>query len=101
MTSDPNTHSRVATSRLCAAATFELALVASRPAVSEPRAANATKPLLDAVHANAAKAARDAGGSNVEIVGFIAHIEINTLINCVNEVLETEIDFPRSRWPAA
>jgi uncharacterized peroxidase-related enzyme len=53
------------------------------------------------VEANAVRAVRDAGYSDAEIVEIIAHVALNTLTNYVNEVLETEIDFPRADRLAA
>jgi uncharacterized peroxidase-related enzyme len=47
------------------------------------------------VQADAVKSVRAAGYSDAEIVEIIAHVALNTLTNYVNEVLETEIDFPR------
>jgi len=48
-----------------------------------------------AVGPDAVKAVRDAGYSDAEIVEIVAHVALNTLTNYVNEVLGTEIDFPR------
>ncbi len=39
-------------------------------------------------------AVKAAGYSDGEIVEIIAHVALNTLTNYVNEVLDTEIDFP-------
>lgn len=40
-------------------------------------------------------AVRSAGFGDAEIVEIIAHVALNTLTNYMNEVLETEIDFPQ------
>lgn len=53
------------------------------------------------VQAEAVKSVRDAGYTDAEIVEIIAHVALNTLTNYVNEVLETEIDFPRADRLAA
>lgn len=39
-------------------------------------------------------AVRSAGFSDGEIVEIVGHVALNTLTNYVNEVLDTEIDFP-------
>lgn len=51
--------------------------------------------LRGAVGPDGVEAVRDAGYSDAEIVEIIAHVALNTLTNYVNEVLGTEIDFPR------
>ena len=40
-------------------------------------------------------AVKAAGYSDAEIVEIVAHVALNTLTNYVNEVLGTEVDFPR------
>ena len=40
------------------------------------------------------KAVKAAGYSNAEIVEIVLHVALNTLTNYVNEVAQTEIDFP-------
>ncbi|MCB1950150.1 peroxidase-related enzyme [Nitrosomonas sp.] len=40
------------------------------------------------------QAARNAGYSDAEIVEIIGNVALNTLTNYINEVLDTEIDFP-------
>lgn len=37
---------------------------------------------------------RAAGYSDAEIVEIVAHVALNTLTNYINEVFETEVDFP-------
>jgi len=37
---------------------------------------------------------KSAGFDNAQIVEIIAHVALNTLTNYINEVLDTEIDFP-------
>jgi uncharacterized peroxidase-related enzyme len=54
-----------------------------------------------AVGPDGVEAVRDAGYSDAEIVEIIAHVALNTLTNYVNEVLGTEIDFPRADRLAA
>lgn len=44
---------------------------------------------------------RTAGYSDAEIVEIIAHVALNTLTNYVNEVLDTDIDFPAAATLAA
>ena len=39
-------------------------------------------------------AVREAGYSDAEIMEIVAHVALNTLTNYVNEVAQTEIDFP-------
>ena len=39
---------------------------------------------------------KSAGYDDAQIVEIIAHVALNTLTNYVNEVLETEIDFPKT-----
>jgi uncharacterized peroxidase-related enzyme len=41
------------------------------------------------------QAVKAAGYSNSEIVEIVLHVALNTLTNYVNEVAQTEIDFPR------
>jgi AhpD family alkylhydroperoxidase len=38
--------------------------------------------------------ARNAGWSDAEVVEIVVHVALNTLTNYVNEVAQTEIDFP-------
>lgn len=38
---------------------------------------------------------KTAGYSNAEIVEIVLHVALNTLTNYINEVAQTEIDFPR------
>ena len=40
------------------------------------------------------EAVRRAGYSDAEIVEIVTHVGLNTLTNYINEVLDTEIDFP-------
>ena len=40
------------------------------------------------------QAVKDAGFSSAEIMEIIVHVALNTLTNYVNEVAQTEIDFP-------
>ena len=40
-------------------------------------------------------AVKAAGYSNAEIVEIVLHVALNTLTNYVNEVAQTEIDFPQ------
>jgi uncharacterized peroxidase-related enzyme len=47
------------------------------------------------------QAVRNAGYSDAEIVEIILHVALNTLTNLVNNVLETEIDFPAPNAKAA
>ena len=42
-----------------------------------------------------------AGYSDAEIVEIVAHVALNTLTNYVNEVLDTEVDFPVVETKAA
>ena len=44
---------------------------------------------------------RTAGYSDAEIVEIIVHVALNTLTNYVNEVLDTDIDFPAAATLAA
>ena len=53
------------------------------------------------VEAASVQRVKDAGYSDAEIVEIIAHVALNTLTNYVNEVLETEIDFPAADTLAA
>lgn len=39
-------------------------------------------------------AVRDAGYSDAEVMEIVVHVALNTLTNYVNEVAQTEIDFP-------
>jgi alkylhydroperoxidase family enzyme len=40
------------------------------------------------------RAVKDAGYSDAEVMEIVAHVALNTLTNYVNEVAQTEIDFP-------
>jgi uncharacterized peroxidase-related enzyme len=42
----------------------------------------------------AVRAVKGAGYSNAEVMEIVAHVALNTLTNYVNEVAQTEIDFP-------
>lgn len=42
----------------------------------------------------AVRAVRDAGYSDAQLVEIVVHVALNTLTNYVNEVAQTEIDFP-------
>jgi uncharacterized peroxidase-related enzyme len=42
----------------------------------------------------AVRAVKDAGYSDAEVMEIVAHVALNTLTNYVNEVAQTEIDFP-------
>jgi len=44
---------------------------------------------------------KSAGYDEAQIVEIIAHVALNTLTNYINEVLETDIDFPHSANIAA
>ncbi|HMV12903.1 hypothetical protein [Nitrosomonas sp.] len=46
----------------------------------------ASLPLLDAVKAT--------GYNQAEIVEIVLHVALNTLTNYINEIAQTEIDFP-------
>ena len=46
-------------------------------------------------------AVKSAGYDEAQIVEIIAHVALNTLTNYINEVLETDIDFPHSANMAA
>ena len=37
---------------------------------------------------------KDAGYSEAEVMEIVVHVALNTLTNYVNEVAQTEIDFP-------
>jgi uncharacterized peroxidase-related enzyme len=47
------------------------------------------------------QAVRDAGFSSAEIMEIVVHVALNTLTNYVNEVAQTEIDFPAVSLPRA
>ncbi|HEY9079157.1 carboxymuconolactone decarboxylase family protein [Magnetovibrio sp.] len=53
------------------------------------------------VQDNALDDLKTAGYSHAAIVEIVAHVALNTLTNYVNEVLGTEIDFPRVETLAA
>jgi uncharacterized peroxidase-related enzyme len=42
----------------------------------------------------AVRAVKDAGYSDAEVMEIVVHVALNTLTNYVNEVAQTEIDFP-------
>jgi alkylhydroperoxidase family enzyme len=42
----------------------------------------------------AVQAVKSAGYSDAEVVEIVLHVALNTLTNYVNEVAQTEIDFP-------
>ena len=42
----------------------------------------------------AVQAVKDAGYSDAEVMEIVVHVALNTLTNYVNEVAQTEIDFP-------
>ena len=42
----------------------------------------------------AVRAVKDAGYGDAEVMEIVAHVALNTLTNYVNEVAQTEIDFP-------
>jgi uncharacterized peroxidase-related enzyme len=54
-----------------------------------------------AVSASDVEAVRAAGYSEEEVVEVVANVALNILTNYMNEVLKTEIDFPKSRALAA
>lgn len=60
-------------------------------AVRFARAIAVNRGQVDTTLFNEVKAA---GFDNAQIVEIIAHVALNTLTNYVNEVLETEVDFP-------
>ena len=43
----------------------------------------------------AVQAVKDAGYSDAEVMEIVVHVALNTLTNYVNEVAQTEIDFPK------
>ena len=47
-----------------------------------------------AVEPGEIEAVREAGYNDAEIVEIIAHVALNTLTNYINNVLDTEVDFP-------
>jgi uncharacterized peroxidase-related enzyme len=53
------------------------------------------------VTSDVVEAVKAAGYSDAEIVEIVAHVALNTLTNYVNEVLDTEIDFPQAQELAA
>ncbi|MCI0350402.1 MAG: carboxymuconolactone decarboxylase family protein [Acidobacteriales bacterium] len=67
---------------------------------SDPKAAAAihfaARVALERGHVSDAdvQAVKAAGYSNAEIVEIVLHVALNTLTNYVNEVAQTEIDFP-------
>lgn len=68
---------------------------------SDPKAAAAvhfaTRVALQRGHISDTEllAVKNAGFSNAEIIEIILHVALNVLTNYVNEVAQTEIDFPR------
>jgi alkylhydroperoxidase family enzyme len=68
---------------------------------SDPKAAAAvkfaTRVALERGHVFDADlaAVKAAGYSNAEIVEIVLHVALNTLTNYINEVAQTEIDFPK------
>ena len=42
----------------------------------------------------AVRAVKDAGYSDAEVMEIVVHVALNTLTNYVNEVAQTEVDFP-------
>ena len=68
---------------------------------SDPKAAAAlrfaSKVALERGHVSDAEvqAIKAAGYTNAEIVEIVLHVALNTLTNYVNEVAQTEIDFPK------
>ena len=68
---------------------------------SDPKAAAAvkfsTRVALERGHVSDADlaAVKAAGYSNAEIVEIVLHVALNTLTNYINEVAQTEIDFPK------
>ena len=68
---------------------------------SDPKAAAAVKfavrVALERGHVSDADlaAVKAAGYSNAEIVEMVLHVALNTLTNYINEVAQTEIDFPK------
>jgi uncharacterized peroxidase-related enzyme len=68
---------------------------------SDPKAAAAVKfavrVALERGHVSDADlaAVNAAGYSNAEIVEMVLHVALNTLTNYINEVAQTEIDFPK------
>jgi len=68
---------------------------------SDPKAAAAVKfaarVALERGHVSDADlaAVKAAGYSNAEIVEIVLHVALNTLTNYINEVAQTEIDFPK------
>jgi uncharacterized peroxidase-related enzyme len=43
---------------------------------------------------SAVQAVKDAGYSDAEVMEIVVHVALNTLTNYVNEVAQTEVDFP-------
>lgn len=76
-------------------------LVANRNGTSsDPKAAAAvhfaTRVAIDRGHVSDADvlAVKAAGYSDAEVIEIVLHVALNTLTNYVNEVAQTEIDFP-------
>ena len=74
---------------------------------TDPKADAAVRFAVDIVRnrgqvgADAVAAVRAAGHDDAEIVEIVAHVALNTLTNYVNEVLDTEVDFPAAQDLAA
>jgi uncharacterized peroxidase-related enzyme len=68
---------------------------------SDPKAAAAVKFAARVAHERGhvsdtdLSAVKAAGYSNAEIVEIVLHVALNTLTNYINEVAQTEIDFPK------
>jgi len=68
---------------------------------SDPKAAAAVKFATCVAHERGhvsdaeLSAVKAAGYSNAEIVEIVLHVALNTLTNYINEVAQTEIDFPK------
>ena len=75
---DANRHGKSSDPKAAAAVRFAAQVVGSRGHVSDAEVA----------------AVKAAGYSNGEIVEIVLHVALNTLTNYVNEVAQTEIDFP-------
>jgi len=75
---DANRHGKSSDPKTAAAVRFAAQVVSSRGHVSDAEVA----------------AVKGAGYSNGEIVEIVLHVALNTLTNYVNEVAQTEVDFP-------
>ncbi len=60
------------------------------------RCASAASVALERGHVSddAVRAVKDAGYSDAEVMEIVVHVALNTLTNYVNEVAQTEVDFP-------